>query len=177
VNILVSGAPGAGKSTLARILASSCGFGLIEKDDIKEALADTLGFGGPERHEELKRASYEVMARIITVSENLILVANFPSYFGGLVHQSRSRLLEVHCACGIEVCRARFAERHDRHAVHPPALLRDEEIAPYQRPLGIGPVMTIDTDKSYDVDEVISRVLGVLVPPCREIPKIDLPKS
>jgi adenylate kinase family enzyme len=41
--VLVSGAPGAGKTTLASALAPALGFPLIAKDHIKETLVDVLG--------------------------------------------------------------------------------------------------------------------------------------
>lgn len=40
--VLVSGAPAAGKTTCARLLAALLGFPLLSKDDIKEALWDAL---------------------------------------------------------------------------------------------------------------------------------------
>jgi predicted kinase len=40
--VLVSGAPGAGKSTLAVPLAAELGFMLLRKDQIKEKLHDAL---------------------------------------------------------------------------------------------------------------------------------------
>jgi predicted kinase len=41
--VYVSGAPGAGKSTLAGPLAAELGFALLGKDRIKETLGDWLG--------------------------------------------------------------------------------------------------------------------------------------
>jgi 2-phosphoglycerate kinase len=41
--VLVSGAPGAGKSTLAVPLAAELGFAPLRKDRIKETLHDALG--------------------------------------------------------------------------------------------------------------------------------------
>jgi dephospho-CoA kinase len=41
--VVVSGAPGAGKSTLAVPLARALGFPLVSKDVIKESLFDSLG--------------------------------------------------------------------------------------------------------------------------------------
>jgi len=41
--VIVGGAPGSGKTTLARKLAKRCAVPLIEKDDVKEAIADALG--------------------------------------------------------------------------------------------------------------------------------------
>ncbi len=45
--VLVSGAPGAGKSTLAGPLAAELGFALLTKDQIKETLHDALAPGAP----------------------------------------------------------------------------------------------------------------------------------
>ncbi|HEY4000566.1 MAG TPA: AAA family ATPase [Candidatus Xenobia bacterium] len=41
--VIVSGAPGAGKTTLARPLAAALGFCLLSKDDVKETLFDAVG--------------------------------------------------------------------------------------------------------------------------------------
>ena len=41
--VVVSGAPGAGKSSLAEPLAIALGFPLLSKDQIKEVLYDALG--------------------------------------------------------------------------------------------------------------------------------------
>jgi hypothetical protein len=43
--VLVSGVPGAGKSTIAGPLAVELGFALLAKDRIKEVLADALDAG------------------------------------------------------------------------------------------------------------------------------------
>ena len=46
--VYVSGAPGAGKSSLAAPLAAELGFALITKDRIKETLHDALGAPEPD---------------------------------------------------------------------------------------------------------------------------------
>jgi hypothetical protein len=46
--VYVSGAPGAGKSSLAGPLAAELGFALITKDTLKETLHDALGAPEPE---------------------------------------------------------------------------------------------------------------------------------
>jgi predicted kinase len=43
--IVVSGAPGTGKSTIAAALGASLRFPVLSLDPIKEALADALGLG------------------------------------------------------------------------------------------------------------------------------------
>src|SRR5260370_41793666 len=44
--IVVSGAPGTGKSTIAAALAAELGWPLLALDTVKETLADVLGLGG-----------------------------------------------------------------------------------------------------------------------------------
>ena len=46
--MLVSGAPGSGKTTLAVPLAAELGFTLLRKDRIKETLHDVLGAPAPD---------------------------------------------------------------------------------------------------------------------------------
>ena len=46
--VFVSGAPGAGKTTLAVPLAAELGFALVNKDRIKETLHDVLGAPEPD---------------------------------------------------------------------------------------------------------------------------------
>jgi predicted kinase len=46
--VLVSGAPGSGKTSLAAPLAAELGFALLGKDRIKETLHDALGAPEPD---------------------------------------------------------------------------------------------------------------------------------
>ena len=64
--IVVSGAPGTGKSTVARAVGSALRFGVLSLDPIKEALADVLGLGGPlvEVDTGLPGASAEAVAAV-----------------------------------------------------------------------------------------------------------------
>jgi predicted kinase len=43
--IVVSGAPGTGKSTIARAVGADLRFPVLSLDPVKEALADVLGLG------------------------------------------------------------------------------------------------------------------------------------
>ena len=55
--IVVTGAPGSGKSTVAVPLARRLGVPLIAKDDIKEALWDHIGPGDRDRFLAYGRAT------------------------------------------------------------------------------------------------------------------------
>ncbi|HEX4258085.1 MAG TPA: AAA family ATPase [Streptosporangiaceae bacterium] len=58
--IVVSGAPGTGKSTVAGAVARSFGLPLLSLDEIKEALADVLGTGGEDWSNQVGDAAAEV---------------------------------------------------------------------------------------------------------------------
>ncbi|TMG67766.1 MAG: ATP-binding protein, partial [Chloroflexi bacterium] len=79
--ILVGGAPGSGKTTLALQLAARLRVAVVTKDDIKESLAEVLGAGDRARSRELGAAAFEVMRavaiRTLSSGAPVILEANF----------------------------------------------------------------------------------------------------
>ena len=163
--VVVCGAPGTGKTTLARHLAAVLGCAILAKDDIKEALADELGAGDRERSRELGRLAYEhLFARagaVLGAGERLVVEANF--------HRSASEpqlrelapghdAVVIECLCDAATRRERFAERGrvgKRHAVH-----LDEEILAHEWSddvsgfaIDIGcPRIVVDTSDGYDPD-------------------------
>lgn len=80
--VVVSGAPAAGKSTLAGPLALTLGFPLLSKDVIKEALFDHLGHVDDDERtssRKLGAASMELLWRIASDSPRVVIEANFRS--------------------------------------------------------------------------------------------------
>jgi predicted kinase len=78
--ILITGLPGTGKSTLARMIASRYGLPLICKDTIKEPLFDVIGATDRAGSRRLSDASFAVMfalARECLGGTDLILEGNF----------------------------------------------------------------------------------------------------
>jgi len=80
--IIITGLPGTGKSTLARLLAQCYVLPLIAKDTIKEALMNVLGSNGvPSR--SLSDASFAVMFSVAKEMRaggaSVILEGNFRS--------------------------------------------------------------------------------------------------
>src|ERR1700744_1241027 len=118
--IYVSGAPGAGKSTLAGPLAAEPGYVLLAKDRIKETLHDAFGAPEPDRawSRRLGGAAMELL---------WALAAGAPA--GGVEANSRprseyeraklsglaARPVEVHCACppGLAL------QRYNARVTHP----------------------------------------------------------
>lgn len=118
--VVVSGAPGTGKTTVAAALAADLGWPLVALDDVKEALADVLGLGDEAWSFRLGDAAAEVVFR---------QAARFPCAVveGWWRRERRDRallefagLLEVFCHCDPAVveARARARLRIDRHPIH-----------------------------------------------------------
>lgn len=127
--LIVSGAPASGKTTLARRLASDLRLPLLQRDELKEALADALG--GPEDVAASARLGagayamlYLVAGRLIEAGTGLIIESNFRR---GVSEEELKPLLAwsdaglIHCGAAHEVVLARYAERSqrgERHAAH-----------------------------------------------------------
>lgn len=163
--VLVSGAPGAGKTTLAVPLARALGFSLLSKDHIKETLFDALP--GPGRDLSWSRliggASMELLWSLAGRCPKVVLEANFRP------HSQRERdhvrrltrpLVEVWCRCPAEICASRFAQRAiNVHPAHPLVGLTAEMLAEFGRPMGQGPVVAVDTTRQVDIERLAADVL------------------
>jgi predicted kinase len=162
--VYISGAPGAGKSSLAGPLADALGYALITKDTIKETLHDALG--APEADlawsRRLGAASMELLWTLAERAPAVVIEANFRPYS----EYERARLhglgglpVEVHCACPAEVACARYNARAT-HPVHVVKALPVSAMAEYDRPVGIGALVTVDTTRPVDVAAVAGQVLA-----------------
>lgn len=111
--VYVSGAPGAGKTSLAVPLAAELGYALLAKDRIKETLHDALGAPVPDRawSRRLGAAAMELLWALAADAPAVVIEANFRPYseyehakLSGLAAQ----LVEVYCACPPELAVARY---------------------------------------------------------------------
>jgi predicted kinase len=164
--VYVSGAPGAGKTTLAVPLAAELGFALITKDIVKETLHDALGAPEPDLawSRRLGGAAMELMWRLASIAPAVVIEANFrPSseYERAKLSGLGGRTVEVHCRCPAGVAAARYNARA-RHPVHVLKKLPVEAMAEFDRPVGIGDLVLIDTTAPVDVPAVAARVLACL---------------
>lgn len=154
--IVVSGAPGTGKSTIARELGTDLRFGVLSLDPIKEALADVLGLGDEDWSNRVGDAAAEVVFR---------LAAGFPDAVaeGWWRGARRDRAVaefagaaEVFCHCDPALAAARVAARigAGRHPIHRDvinpagagAAAHVAALAATVTPLGLGgPLIEVDT--------------------------------
>ena len=77
--IIVAGMPATGKSTLAAGLAESFGYPVLEKDNIKEVMFDTIGFENYPQKRRLDVAANGVLLHVLEVmlkTESPAIVVN-----------------------------------------------------------------------------------------------------
>jgi predicted kinase len=160
--VYVSGAPGSGKTSLAIPLAAELGYALLRKDQIKETLHDALGAPDPDLgwSRQLGGAAMELLWTLAADSPAVLIEANFRPYSD----YERTKLsglaahpVEVHCSCPPELALQRYNARVT-HPVHVVTTLQPEAMAEYDRPVGIGSLVTVDTTVTVNVRAVAAAV-------------------
>lgn len=172
--VLVGGAPGSGKTTLAIALAPRLALPLLRKDAFKETLFDALReAGSPEavsEREPSKRLGWAAI-RLLYARAGDLLAAGCgciveSNFYRGVSEQDLAPLLAmsdprlIHCEAPDSVLLARYQARHvagERHPAHVDGAAIDD----FRRALAAGsfapldvtiPVLRVNTVDGYEPD-------------------------
>ena len=177
--VIVAGAPGAGKTTLATRLATDLCLPLITKDRIKEILGDALGAADVAQSQVLGEATYALLYAIagwlLDARTGAVLESNFwrgTSERALLPLVNRSAAVLVHCHAPATVILDRYlarAARGERHPVHfdhdvLPRLRADIAEGRYE-PLELGvPCVSVETADRYDppYEDILATLRAVI---------------
>ena len=161
--VLVGGWPGSGKTTLAGALAAEMKLPLLAKDKIKEALADALGQPADvAESQRLGRAAVQVMLRVALDCPGAVIDSTWFPEVRPLVMSLPGEVVEVRCIVAREVARTRYYRRAAaRHEGHLDLLRTEEDLWGLPSlPLGVGPVVQVDTTGAVDIAQLTREVLG-----------------
>ena len=190
--VIVGGAPGSGKTTLARRLAAELRLPLVAKDDVKEALYETVGAPTLDASRVLGNASYRIMylmaERLLEAGVGLVLESNFgrgwcEDELQPLVRRATGGAVMVLCGGDPETIVRRYRERAERGERHPghrdgqlvgtvAARLADGIYEPLDLDV---PLVRVDT--TWNVaggyvpayEEIVAAVKGVSREACRNV--------
>jgi predicted kinase len=165
--VIVTGPPGAGKTTIAAELKARLDLPLIAKDTLKELLGGALGIDDRIRSQQLGAVVFELMAlfvkELLEQGVSVIAEGNFTqrsTLFSGL---PPAEIVQVHVTAEPETLRTRLLERDIRHPVH---YDREAAVEVSARaaggewpplPLG-GRLIEIDTTTWPNLDEVLATI-------------------
>ena len=168
--VIVSGPPGAGKSTLAVPLAQRLGLPLLRKDHIKETLHDHLPAHGAPRDwsRSLGGASMELIWALAQIFPAAVLEANFrpdSEYERQKLAALPAPLVEIYCRCPLGLAAERYSRRFQAPGHHPTHVLAEvgvEALREFDHPMALGPVIEADTTAPVDLDALADQVRAAL---------------
>ena len=172
--VIVSGMPGAGKSTLAFKLSHQLGnFPVIDKDDIFENLYGTKTSFDAARRSDVSRAADSLMRREAEASLRAILVSHWRrteiSATSGTPIEwlfDLPNAVEIYCSCDPEIAVSRFLSRH-RLGAHGDQLVNRDRLRIQLRsiqelgPIGFPSLLVVDTSREVDLPAIVDELVSI----------------
>lgn len=162
--VWLTGLPGAGKSTLARLLESKLRqLGLavetLDGDEVRKHLTKDLGFSKEDRLENVRRIAY--VAKLLSRIGGVAIVAAIAPYAEAR-RSARAEIgnfVEVFVRCPLEVCVKRdvkglYAKAYRGEIAHMTGVS-----APYEAP--VNPEVIVDTDRELP-EQSLEKILHQL---------------
>jgi predicted kinase len=161
--VVISGAPGSGKSTVAKPLATALDLPLLEKDVIKEALGDVLGAEDLHASQRLGAATMHVLVQLARRNTGGVIESTWQPAIARQQLAGLAPIVEILCDVPIELAMQRYADRSgQRHPVHfdqqrlEPAAFRERA-----EPINGGwPVVRVDTSAPVDIARLAEQVVA-----------------
>ena len=124
--IILAGMPATGKSTVAAALSAAFHYPIIEKDNIKEALFDTIGFENYPQKRRLDIAANEVLLHLLKAvfkaGSSVIVDNNFDAdstkKLCALIEEYKPRTVTVFLRGDAQTLYERYVKRDNAHARH-----------------------------------------------------------
>jgi predicted kinase len=168
--IVVSGAPGTGKSTVAAALGAALRFPVLSLDPVKEALADVLGLGGEDWSNQVGDAAAEVVFRLAAAFPDAVAEGWWRSARRDRAIAEFAGAAEVFCRCDPRLASDRAKARigHGRHPIHrdvinPAMAGQPATLAATVTPLRLGAALVeVDTGRPGAPGRAVAEVRAAL---------------
>jgi hypothetical protein len=170
-NIIVSGIPASGKSTIGRLIATSQDLEMLDKDEILEMLFETKGIGDVQWRTRLSRNADELLCERALGAGGAVIVSWWrhpkSTVASGTpidwLAKLPGTLIEIHCTCNPRIATDRFKtrQRHEGHLdrFKPYAdLLSSFQQHAALGPLGIGHLIMVNTDTEPDIQKLLGQI-------------------
>ncbi len=164
--VWLTGLPGAGKSTIARLLEGEIHkkglkVEVLDGDEVRNSLSPELGFSKQDRELHAKRVSYvsQLLSRngILTI---VALISPYRSFRDSAREMIGKDFIEVWVKASIEVCRRRdpkgLYKKGEQGMLNNVTGIQD----PYEPPLN--PELVVDTERERP-KESVEKIMNLLI--------------